>query len=525
MNRTESPPFAHPVATDGPSPEASQKGEQSAASSTSVTSTSRPSPPVRDHSPIRLLLTTAIVLLCLFLVMRTVAIEPFGVPTGSMAPALIGNHREGLCPRCGYPVKVGFPPAGGSFVEQYRSVACPNCGQLFSLLDERDISGDRLLVDKNVFGLRRPRRWEMAVFRCPDTDPRERGKPYVKRVVGLPGEVVRLLDGEVYVNDELMRKDLAELRETRVVVMDMSYVPKHGGWNNYWLMEPPENDPRLPHASERPLRIVDASIVNEDEIVLDASSPDHPIAGVRYRQWDSEQQQEAIVRAWSSYDGAPRDSKNLPPVHDFSVAFDLEVTSAGGNAVFDCGLSDSSDTVVAEIPVGQALQQLSLTQEGKGGLGSARGISLEVGKAYHVEYAFVDRRVLLALNGKQVLPAADLPPVWNRGKVRFPLQLRARGCRLVVQHFFLYRDVYYTKFGEHGIEHAAILGKDEYFVLGDNSGNSQDSRKWPSPAVPGSDFIGKPFLIHQPLRSTRMTLGGQQREIQTLDWSRLRWIH
>ena len=69
------------------------------------------------------------------------------------------------------------------------------------------------------------------------------------------------------------------------------------------------------------------------------------------------------------------------------------------------------------------------------------------------------------------------------------------------------------------------LGPKEYFVLGDNSGNSQDSRKWPSPGVPEADFIGKPFLVHQPLRMGRVTVGGQERAFQTLDWSRMRWLH
>jgi signal peptidase I len=62
-------------------------------------------------------------------------------------------------------------------------------------------------------------------------------------------------------------------------------------------------------------------------------------------------------------------------------------------------------------------------------------------------------------------------------------------------------------------------------MLGDNSGNSQDSREWPTPGVPEADFIGKPFLIHQPLRLGRVTVGGQERVFQAIDWSRLRWLH
>ena len=65
----------------------------------------------------------------------------------------------------------------------------------------------------------------------------------------------------------------------------------------------------------------------------------------------------------------------------------------------------------------------------------------------------------------------------------------------------------------------------EYFVLGDNSGNSQDSRKWPRPGVPEADFVGKPFLIHQPLRTARSRSAGGSGIFQTVDWSRLRWLH
>jgi signal peptidase I len=111
------------------------------------------------------------------------------------------------------------------------------------------------------------------------------------------------------------------------------------------------------------------------------------------------------------------------------------------------------------------------------------------------------------------------------------LRLEARDCKLVVRDVRLYRDAHYTQFGDHGTHdenghpNPARLGTKEYFVLGDNSGNSQDSRKWPHPAVPEGEIIGKPFLIHQPLRPGKMTIGGRERHYQTVDWSRLRWLH
>jgi signal peptidase I len=56
--------------------------------------------------------------------------------------------------------------------------------------------GQRLVVDRSAFTIRLPRRWEVVVFRCPN----RADELCVKRIVGLPGESVALIDGEVFVN-------------------------------------------------------------------------------------------------------------------------------------------------------------------------------------------------------------------------------------------------------------------------------------------------------------------------------------
>ena len=143
---------------------------------------------------------------------------------------------------------------------------------------------------------------------------------------------------------------------------------------------------------------------------------------------------------------------------------------------------DDLDAVAAEISVGPKSEgRAQLVREGRGALGTTSGVALVPGRTHLLEFAFVDRRVHFALDGKEVIPAADLEPAANRGEVRRPLQLGARGCRLVVRGLRLSRDIHYTQYGEHGTRHPAVLGPREYYVLGDNSGNSQDSRKWPTP--------------------------------------------
>jgi len=499
-----------------------------------------PTPKHEPHivSPYRLLANIVVVFVSLFLFVRVFALEPFGVPTGSMAPALLGNHREGPCPRCGFPVRVGAPGAGGNAAEQYDVVGCPNCGQSFSLASAIDLNGDRLLVDKNVYNLRPPRRWEMGVFHCPDPDPKEYRKPYVKRVVGLPGETLSIVEGEVYANGELLRKDLAELRETRMLIHDMAHFPDPDGWNIRWLVEPTENDPRLPPATIRQAEPASESVVRGGELFLTAESVPPATVSVTYRNWNLDDREEQAIRVWNSYDGlrsigripiTKRAYDKLPPANDFSLSFDVEVQAASGEGTFACRLLDGADAVHAEVSVGRKADgRAILTNHATGALAVVHGVSLEVGRTHRFEFSFVDRRAILAIDGK-VVTSADLSSVLSRGEVRRPFQLGARGSNLVIRNLKLYRDVYYTQFGEHGtqppIGGPVTLGPSEYFMMGDNSGNSQDSRKWPTPGVPEAEFIGKPFLIHQPLRPARTTVGGRERVFQTVDWSRVRWLH
>lgn len=64
---------------------------------------------------------------------------------------------------------------------------------------------DRLLVEIVSFRLRRPRRGELVLFRHPEHS----GMLTIKRVVGLPGEVMVRDTGEVWTGADLERPGLA----------------------------------------------------------------------------------------------------------------------------------------------------------------------------------------------------------------------------------------------------------------------------------------------------------------------------
>lgn len=63
--------------------------------------------------------------------------------------------------------------------------------------------GDNLLVDKLTYRFRDPKRYEIVVFPY----KYEEDTYYIKRIIGLPGETVQIIDGYVYINGEKLKKD------------------------------------------------------------------------------------------------------------------------------------------------------------------------------------------------------------------------------------------------------------------------------------------------------------------------------
>jgi signal peptidase I len=64
--------------------------------------------------------------------------------------------------------------------------------------------GDLVLAEGATFLFREPRRGEIIVFRTTGIagmPPHEQGQIYVKRLVGLPGDQVRITGGELFVNE------------------------------------------------------------------------------------------------------------------------------------------------------------------------------------------------------------------------------------------------------------------------------------------------------------------------------------
>ncbi|MFM8892424.1 MAG: signal peptidase I, partial [Planctomycetia bacterium] len=241
----------------------------------------------------------------LALLFRAFEAEAFVIPTGSMAPTLMGRHKDLVCESCGRDFRVGASAEeddqsqslraeaarlerelaalkaagdqGRSLQEQdarrrriellesdhgpigqlrtrlagkmVPAARCPNCGHGMRLVqgsggesryDPRypSFSGDRILVDKFAYDLGEPNRWDVVVFKYPE----EAKTNYIKRLVGLPGETISIVNGDIWTargdaEPRIARKPMAVMRSMLQCVHDSRFVSpelRRAGWPLDW---------------------------------------------------------------------------------------------------------------------------------------------------------------------------------------------------------------------------------------------------------------------------------------------------
>jgi len=483
-------------------------------------------------------------------------VEAYVVSSGSMAPTLLGQHRRVTCSDCGLPLDVGSQADSEPLWTEARAI-CPNCGAADNpLADLPDTPGDGLLVFRGAFNWRAPRRWEPVVFRG-DDDSRE---PVVKRVVGLPGETIQLVDGNVIVDGTIARKPLAVQRAVAILVNDDRYRPGaaqlSGGavegtvesadlganesavqsaveikvtsrscWrprdehNSAWTLEPGEFRYRLPANPEStPPRAIDwidfhpRQRLGAPQKFLGASE-------------NSGEATSAGVDDHYAYNQS-RPILELHPVHELLLRCELTASGTGQLALRAVD-RDHEYEVRIELPSGAA----RLLVDGQI-LDETKVIVGPLADEVTCEISTIDRQFLCAIDGQLLFPPFELPenlPINSEAAPRRSTEgwfsIGANGANVDVRSAQVLRDIYYTRLptGFSNRTHTADtwhVGEDTLFVLGDNSPFSQDSRVTAEPGVPMSRLIGRPLVVHAPRRA--FTWRGRQWNL--LDLSRIRAV-
>ncbi len=420
--------------------------------------------------------------LMLAFMLRAFFIEPFVIPTGSMARSLLGQHGALVCPSCGWEFDYGPAARRGRNQRQdgFRTppfAFCPNCHTRTELRAE-DVAvraGDRVLVHKWPYllgGLLGPRRWDVLVFRDP-ADPKQN---FIKRLAALPNETIEIVDGDVFIKAagqdsfHIARKTAAAQSRLWFIVFDQDYLPTDAN-----------RAPRPPAwVSERPANNSGAGWSGLDTRVIRYDADDAVPRALTFEPSGSRYYLQDVCAYNHGSDG------NF--VGDARIVAEVAPLDGDGWLRWEIGRDDwlfavrinRAGNVTLSIKPPDAGEQ-TLCAATAPALRQRRPCVLEFGHLDHRVYVKVDGRELLATTDQQYAPDLDR----LRGSQRIaPLELRlvARGLALELRHLRVDRDVHYT-FSRTNTQrayagHAFELGENEYFVLGDNSAGSHDSRAW-----------------------------------------------
>jgi signal peptidase I len=494
-----------------------------------------------------------VVAFILAFIFRAFLAEAYKIPTGSMAPTLYGMHQTRDCVNCGYQyayeIVDAHPEVPTFYPKSPAWTFCPNCRYRNDPLPMQTgrrwlfDSGDRIGVMKFGYELADvlpgladrlgPKRWDVVVFK----NPSDASINFIKRLVGLPNEKLEIVDGDIYINDRIAGKTDVAQESLWFVVHNNDYLPER---------RPGTGFPDVP--SWRPANDAAGKIWDTSSRIMRVHALDETQAqSIGYS---------GPISDYYAYDG-PADSHNGEiPVSDLKIEFMLVVHE--GSGMIEVALSKYEDVFLAQIDtLGKVRLLQSRLVNGLDSAGEWKVLAetqvsaLTAETPVGVKFENVDYRVRVGLNGKWLLTTTedqyhpDLDHLrdmdinlyerrMNVRKRRSLVQISARGFNGELWHTKLFRDISYqwtwineaTNFvtGErnliydrpgHGVAGNPIrLGPADYFVLGDNSPRSKDSRLWweigPHLAqrfeageyhygtVPADQMLGKAIFVYWP---------------------------
>ncbi|MBI1372081.1 MAG: hypothetical protein GC159_04890 [Phycisphaera sp.] len=460
---------------------------------------------------VRETLESIVIAFVLAFAFRAFIVEAFVIPTGSMAPTLLGEHIAVVCPQCGYSFTMGPNDSSG------RWTMCPECDYpisrpLDTLTPQPKSTGDRILVLKFLYAFREPRRWEVVVFK----NPQDPSQNYIKRLIGLPNEQLRILSGNIYTRPlrddgtpdetaewQIQRKPDDLQRRLWQAVYHSDYRPLDEGmsgerqiaWNVPW--QPVGANARRWSLDEHAPRWT-----------YDAKGADGP--GVMSFMFD-----ERTTYNYYYYNMLTSEGPGgVSPIEDMRIAATVSPKAAGcrvfldlsGRGMLARGVIDPDGRVSIQTAEADRRTDLDGKLEWKTRVEGRRD-PLAVGRGTRVEMWNVDQGLTLWVGGERVLEwryslddiGQNIADVYNSNREGpMAARLGVEGADATVRSLDLDRDLYYTQHVGVGSpdlgtrDNPATLGPDQFFCLGDNSPQSSDSRAWDSidPAVQYTLGIG-----------------------------------
>ena len=474
------------------------------------------------------------------MIFRGFVIEGFVIPTGSMAPTLMGQHLKITSGQTGSTVPVGLDSGGRIVPAMLRDHLLGQSQQLTAATPSSLIprGGDRILVAKLMYPFVEPDRWDVVVFKNPANPEGESGT-YIKRLAALPGETPWIVDGDVFIKspaadrfqiarkpDHVQEAVWQLVHDSNVTAARPAKLPRRA-MDGPWVATPP------------------ADWTVQDG-VYDKSSD-----GIAHLEWNDRRYP---LNDWSAYNMLMT-VPDLNPVSDLRIA--ATITPEADDVQTTFALTARSH--VYEVSVADGRGTLSMRPEQK--TDAVSSVSFEApatasGLPWRMVFEHVDQRLRVWIEDELV---ADLAYDWSpqqrlanstgqtenaesaqqmlrRRVLRPMLTWTLAGGSAALSNMTVERDLFYRG-GMLGPQSMAsqpseewadlvslhapgaathpdalvTLGPDHFFVLGDNSGRSLDSRLWGAPApiaaaqvddtpfvVPRELLIGKAFSVYLP---------------------------
>ena len=457
---------------------------------------------------------------------RYFVVEAFKIPTGSMAPTLLGEHKDVKCPNCGWFFYADrqsenatcpncqFEMSASLYCNNcnnrirynwpawlWRKGTCPKCQITIPWVDlsNRVIhGGNRILVNKLWLKFKNPNRWDVTVFvyplydlKCkncstqiPDTEwhdglrcPRcgstrfsKKKKNYIKRLIGLPGEKLQIVNGDIYINDKIQRKPDS--------VQDTLWLPVYN--SHYPIKE-----------DTAPLWVADSNAwtIHKDSLTLNSMS-----------QGSSDTSLVTFARRISDQNGY-NNRAGSSEMGDVKISFD--VTPLKGSQSLEVVLEKNNDIFTAVIPTNDTNTK-SYLKKGENVLVEDNA-HIQTGQKHKIALSNVDSIVSLSIDNKKIFvfdnddgKVTEVRP-FDTSRIRFG----GTHVNATFENIEIFHDIYYTNLsaGTWGTTQPIQLGEKDYFMLGDNSRNSNDSRVWKF--VPEKNIVGKAFFVFWPLNNIK----------------------
>ena len=468
-----------------------------------------------------------VVAFVLAMVFRGFVVEGFVIPTGSMAPTLLGQHLLKHSDQTGEYFPVGFAPRLNinpqRFVDPLLGRTMP-----LPLAEAKKIvprSGDRVLVLKTLYPFFEPERFDVVVFKNP-TDTQGISANYIKRLIGLPNETLWIADGEIFVK----KGDAPFLIQRK---------PEHIQTS---LWRPVSNSDAIPTdklAMMRPWRGLSWTGAPKQDWSMDGRRLKCD-AETATLTWDHHN---IPIDDWLSYNMQMPTNKQ-EPMSDLRVGATIIPKSDGIKVAFVL------DAVGHEFVWGLEGTKGFMSKHIVGDPSSLSRVEFDIdllrgGEPTRVEFWHVDQMLAMYINNQRVAELfydygpekrlrlvrrvdQDVPIEEIAGLGGFPPKLSWHFAhssfslsRVSVDHDLYYRSdrripPRATKnpttpgneslvktgsraFGTHP-DKLAVLGPNQFMMAGDNSENSSDSRYWGNP----DEFVSAqidtaPFLVHRDL--------------------------